>query len=212
MEASVLFAIATVAAALVVLPGPDWALVLAAGMGTPGGRLAPTVTGLALGYVVLTFLVVVGIAPVVAAAPAALVVLTAAGAGYLIYLGVGIIRDTRVDEPPAAAVSPTSARGALIRGLGVSVLNPKSLLFFLAFLPQFARASAPWPLALQFLMLGGIWVALVAVIYTILGCSAGRALAGRPRLARGVTLTAGIAMVLAGPGLLIEQVVHHLTP
>lgn len=211
MEASVLFAFATVAAALVVLPGPDWALVLAAGMGTPGGRLAPTVTGLALGYVVLTFLVVVGIAPVVAAAPAALVVLTTAGAGYLIYLGVGIIRDTRVDEPPAA-VSPTSARGALIRGLGVSVLNPKSLLFFLAFLPQFARASAPWPLALQLLMLGGIWVALVAVIYTILGCSAGRALAGRPRLARGVTMTAGIAMALAGLGLLIEQLVHHLTP
>lgn len=209
MELSVLLAFAAVAAALVALPGPDWALVVAVGMRPQSKRLAPTVTGLALGYVVLTGLVAGGVAPIVAAAPLALVALTTVGSGYLIYLGVSIIRGPRADKPSVTtAVRPGSVRGAVMRGLGVSALNPKSLLFFLAFLPQFARASAPWPLAVQLLVLGGIWVALVAVLYSILGCSAARTLASRPRLAHGVTRVTGIAMLVAGVALLAEQLAH----
>lgn len=205
MEASVLVAFTAVAAAMVVLPGPDWALVLAAGARTGGAMVGPTVGGLALGYVLLTFVVAAGVAPVVAAAPRALIVLTVVGATYLIYLGVGILRSPPAGVPEAREVAPLSRPGLVLRGVGVSALNPKALLFFLAFLPQFARPSAPWPLAGQLSVLGGIWVVLVVAFYTVLGRTAARMLSDRPGRAGAVSRVAGAAMILAGLYLLVEQ-------
>jgi threonine/homoserine/homoserine lactone efflux protein len=97
----------------------------------------------------------------------------------------------------------------VVRGVGVSTLNPKSLLFFLAFLPQFTRPSAAWPVAIQLTVLGGAWVALAAAFYTVLGLTAQRGLARRPALARAVTRVAGAAMVLAGIALLAEQLIRQ---
>ncbi len=93
--------------------------------------------------------------------------------------------------PAAGDAAPTSRRGAVLRGIGVSALNPKSLLFFVAFLPQFARPSASWPLTVQLIVLGGVWVVLIAGFYTVLGWSATRTLSGRPTLARTVSRMAG---------------------
>lgn len=205
MEASVLVAFTAVAAAMVVLPGPDWALVLAAGTREGGAMVVPTVGGLALGYVLLTGVVAAGVGPLVAAAPMALVVLTVVGAMYLIYLGVSTLRSPPAKVPEIGEVTPLSRASFLLRGVGVSALNPKALLFFLAFLPQFARPSAPWPLAGQLFVLGGVWVVLVAAFYTLLGRAAARTLSGRPGRARAVTQVAGAVMVLAGFCLLVEQ-------
>lgn len=205
MDPSVLFAYAAVAAGLVVLPGPDWALVLAAGMRGRGPVVVPTVGGLALGYVLLTGAVAAGVAPVVAAAPSALVVLTMVGAAYLVYLGVSTLRSAHRAGYSSHEVDAPSRASLVLQGLGVSALNPKSLLFFLAFLPQFARPSAPWPLVVQLIVLGGIWVALVAVIYTFLGRSAARTIARHTRVAGVVTRVAGFAMLGAGVVLLAEQ-------
>jgi threonine/homoserine/homoserine lactone efflux protein len=144
----------------------------------------------------------------VAAAPLALVVLTVAGAGYLIYLGLGILRSPR--PVPGMADAPDVTAGRMVmQGVGVSTLNPKSLLFFLAFLPQFTRPSAAWPVGIQLIVLGGVWVTLAAAFYTVLGFTAEWTLARRPSLARAITRIAGAAMVLAGIALLAEQLIHR---
>jgi threonine/homoserine/homoserine lactone efflux protein len=207
MELSALLAFAGVAATLIVLPGPDWALVLAAGT-RARGTVVPAVAGLAIGYVLITAVVAAGVAPVVAAAPVALSVLTFVGAAYLVYVGFGILRGNRSEQLGHGDPPTTNALHAVWRGVGVSALNPKSLLFFLAFLPQFAQPSAPWPLAAQLAVLGGVWIALAATFYTALGRIAHRTLAARPTLARTITRLAGVAMVLAGVALVAKQLIH----
>lgn len=203
MEASLLIAFIGVTATLVVVPGPDWALILA--MGSRAGAVLGAVAGLALGYVVITAVVTLGVARLVAAEPAALVVLTVVGGLYLIWLGFGILRAPAEPRPGETRAPAATTRAAVLRGIGVSALNPKSLLFFLAFLPQFARASAPWPFAAQLAMLGAVWIVIATAFYTLLGLGLQRILTKRPSLARGVTWVAGVAMFVIGIGLVAEQ-------
>lgn len=208
MEPTVLAGFAAVTVMLIMLPGPDWALVLATSTRSPGA-VAPTVAGLAIGYAVITTVVVAGVAPLVAAAPAAMLVLTTFGALYLLYLGTSILRSSGAPDP-GHSPAPPAPRHSLVRGIGVSALNPKSLLFFVAFLPQFAQPSAAWPLGVQLAALGGIWIAIATVLYTFLGYSAGHALSARPGRARLITRIAGVGMLLAGIVLLTEQLLHRL--
>jgi threonine/homoserine/homoserine lactone efflux protein len=76
-----------------------------------------------------------------------------AGALYLVWLGIAMIR-TKVDSEPMPKVAARSAGRAFVDSVVVEVLNPKAALFFLAFLPQFVDASAAAPVWLQFLVLG----------------------------------------------------------
>lgn len=210
MDLSILIAFAVAATALVWLPGPDWAFVVAAG--TRERVVAPAVTGLVIGYVLMAIAVAAGIAPLVAAVPTALVVITVAGASYLIYLGVGILRSSGTTHTAASNAPPLSGGGRLLRrGIGVSALNPKSLVLFIAFLPQFISPQAPWPLAVQLTVLGCVWAAIGAVFYTALGYTAQKALGSRPSTALIVTRIAGVGMILAGAALLSEQLIHALT-
>lgn len=214
MDSSRLLAFAGMATMLIVVPGPDWAFVLAAGV--RDRVVAPAVTGLVVGYGLLTAMVAAGIGPLVTSAPSALDVLTLVGATYLIHLGAGILRSsgTRHHSHPTAtidsAASLGSGRRTIRRGIGVSALNPKGLLFFVAFLPQFARPTDPWPLHVQLVVLGGVWALICAVFYTALGYTSGRALAARPRLVRLITRVAGAAMIIIGVVLLGEQMTHLL--
>lgn len=170
--------------------------------------MVPAVAGLVIGYIVITGAVVVGVGPLVAAWPAALPVLTLFGAAYLIYLGVTILRSPgHISE--ASDVNTRRGRGAiLVRGSGVSALNPKGLLIFLAILPQFTRPEASWPLAAQLAALGGVFTAICALFYLALGFAADRILGSRPRVARITARVAGTAMILVGLVLIAERVVE----
>jgi threonine/homoserine/homoserine lactone efflux protein len=203
VEWSLLVAFVGVAATLVAVPGPDWALILA--VGSRAGAVMNAVLGLAAGYVLITAVVALGVARLVAAAPAALVTLTLLGGAYLIWLGVGILHAPADAGVAGEAGSPPATGSAVLRGMGVSALNPKSLLFFLAFLPQFAKTSAPWPFAAQLAVLGGVWILIAAGFYTVLGLGLQRVLMHRPGLSRGITWIAGAAMFVVGIGLLAEQ-------
>lgn len=205
MDTSALVAFTVVAAAMVVLPGPDWALILAAGSRPGGAGVAPTIGGLALGYALLTSVVATGLGPLTTAAPATLVVLNVVGGAYLIYLGVGILYGPATGVPERRGGAPLSRLGSVLRGVGVSALNPKALLFFVAFLPQFARPAAPWPVTGQLFVLGCVWVVLIVAFYMALGHAA-RTIAGSPGRARAVTWVAGVVMILVGLGLLAEQI------
>jgi threonine/homoserine/homoserine lactone efflux protein len=105
----------------------------------------------------------------------------------------------------------SNAGRLLRRGVGVSALNPKSLVLFVAFLPQFVRPTAPWPLGVQLVVLGLVWAAMGAVFYAALGYTVQKTLGSRTGPAQTVTRIAGAAMILGGIALIAEQTVHTLS-
>jgi threonine/homoserine/homoserine lactone efflux protein len=110
-----------------------------------------------------------------------------------------------VPSGPAAAGAPPddSGRAVLARGMGVSALNPKGLLIFLALLPQFTNPRWSWPLTAQLGLLGVVFAASCGAFYLGLGSAARKILAARPGAARAVTRFSGAAMVVIGALLLI---------
>ena len=78
------------------------------------------------------------------------------GAAYLIWLGICLLRSRSQDGASSPAAPPKSARRAFLESITVEVLNPKTALFFMAFLPQFIDPAASSPVWMQFLVLGTI--------------------------------------------------------
>ena len=102
-----------------------------------------------------------------------------------------------------AGISPAdTGRAVLVRGIGVSALNPKGLLVFLALLPQFTNPRWSWPLAAQLGLLGLVFVVSCGAFYLGLGSVARKILAARPAAARAVTRFSGAAMAVIGAFLL----------
>ncbi|MFC7547944.1 LysE family translocator [Plantactinospora sp. GCM10030261] len=210
MEITAVVGFAAIAFTLIVVPGPDWAYVLAAG--ARDHVVVPAVAGVMAGYALVTVLVVVGVGPLVATVPLAMTALTLAGAGYLTYLGVRVLRGSGRIEPAAATIVSASSPGRYFaRGIGVSALNPKGILIFLSILPQFTQSAGGWPLPAQFAVLGGVFILITALFYLPLGWAADRVLGARPRVARITTKIAGIGMILVGAALLVERAVQTAT-
>ena len=106
----------------------------------------------------------------------------------------------------AAAGAPGgSNRALLVRGIGVSGLNPKGLLVLLALLPQFASPRGSWPLSAQLGLLGLVFTLSCAVFYLGLGSSARKVLHTRPRAAAAISRLSGAAMFVIGALLLAER-------
>lgn len=187
----------------VLTPGADWAYAITAGVRYRS--VGPAIVGLLTGHLVATALVAAGIAAAVSRSPVVLTVVTVAGAAYLVWLGI-----TTVARPaPVQAAEIESAgswAGQAGRGFGISGLNPKVLLLFLALLPQFTDAGGRWPLAVQIGLLGLLHTLSCAVVYTGVAFGARTVLAARPRLARLVSRFSGAAMVTIGAALLAQQV------
>ncbi|MFE2941344.1 LysE family translocator [Streptomyces sp. NPDC059255] len=199
---------ATVAAFLAVdlllafTPGADWAYAIAAGL--RGRSVVPAVAGLVAGYAGYTLLAVAGLVVVVAGSPAALTALTVIGAGYLIWLGLGVLR-----QPAAVATATEPVAGPAwriaLKGAGISGLNPKALLLYFSLFPQFIDAGAGWPVAAQTGLLGALHMAACAVVYLAVGVLARTVLRTRPSTARAVTRVSGALMIVIGGFLLVER-------
>ena len=98
-----------------------------------------------------------------------------------------------------------SGRATVAKGIGVSALNPKGLLLFLALLPQFTSPRWNWPLAAQLGLLGLVFTLSCAAFYLCLGTFARRVAGARPAAARAVTRFSGAAMIVIGALLLVER-------
>lgn len=141
------------------LPGPALLYTAAQTLahGRRGGFLAAL--GLHVGGFVHVIAAAAGLSAVFTHVPAAYTVLKIVGAIYLIWLGIGIIR-TRMDPSfieHGGAPAPSAGRRtkrAFLHSVMVEVLNPKTALFFIAFLPQFADPAGSLPVWAQFLVLG----------------------------------------------------------
>jgi threonine/homoserine/homoserine lactone efflux protein len=193
-----------VSSLLIMVPGADWAFTISAGLG--GHSVVQAVGGIVLGYAAMTIAVAAGVGTLVARAPALLTALTIAGGLYLIWHGATTFaRPSALDTPGGA---PAGARQVtLVRGAGVSALNPKGLLLFLALLPQFANPHGSWPLAVQLGALGLVFMVSCGAFYLGLGSFARKALHARPGAARAVSRFSGAAMIAIGVLLLVDRLV-----
>ncbi|PRA80360.1 LysE family translocator [Microbacterium sp. MYb66] len=193
-----------VSALFVITPGADWAYAITAGLNR---RVLPAVFGLLTGHVLATLIVAAGVGTLVISIPGALTVLTIAGSLYLVWLGIGTLR-----HPSVVKASDDAATGSAwrwwLKGFGVSGLNPKVFLLFLAVLPLFTDADAPWPPAVQIIVLGLVHVTSCAAMYLVVGYGAHRLLHARPTAARIVSRVSGIAMIAIGLFLVIERLLH----
>jgi threonine/homoserine/homoserine lactone efflux protein len=163
-----LFSVA--ALALIVVPGPAVLYIVARSVDQ--GRRAGVVSalGIAVGGLVHVAAAVVGISALVVSSARAFEAVKYAGAAYLIVLGIRrlLTRDELIgDERDLAPL-----RQVFTQGVVVNVLNPKTALFFLAFLPQFVDPEAG-SVALQTLLLGVTFVALALVSDSLYGLAAG---------------------------------------
>ncbi|MGA4507028.1 LysE family translocator [Propionibacteriaceae bacterium G1746] len=186
-------------------PGADWAFTIAAGLKHRAG-VVPAVAGMLLGHFTAVLVVAAGVAALLAATGWAMTLLTVAGAAYLVWLGISALRHSG-----APALQTTDVRADkgqfFIRGLGISLLNPKVFLLILALLPQFTSTSASWPIWAQIITLGVVHVANCAIVYLLVGLGAATVLTRRPAAAKVVTVLSGVVMVCLGVGLLVEAVV-----
>ncbi|WP_432845645.1 LysE family translocator [Amycolatopsis sp. CA-161197] len=197
-----IFAFWGVSFLLVLTPGADWAYLINAGLRNRSIPLA--VGGLLVGYVALTAVVAAGVAALVAGSPVVLTVLTAVGAVYLMWLGATAL--LRPATPGSAADDETGSwLRQVAKGAGISGLNPKALLLFLALLPQFTDPSAAWPVAGQILVLGLVHTLSCGLVYTGVGLGARVVLSARPSWARAVSRFSGGAMIAIGTTLLVQQ-------
>ncbi|MDQ0119424.1 MULTISPECIES: LysE family translocator [Pseudarthrobacter] len=209
MNPQLFLAFLVVAAALACTPGVDWAYTIAAGLRQRS--FVPAVAGLCGGYVLHTALLVAGLAAVLAGMPGVLGWITLAGAGYLLWLGVGTLRSWRGASFSAdAAVGPGTQLRTFLQGMGTSGINPKGLLFYVALIPQFVSADASLPVPVQSGLLGMTFVALAGLVYTVVALLSRTLLQSRPGAARAVTLASGIIMVVLGTVLLGEQLLPFL--
>ncbi|MFK4259931.1 LysE family translocator [Agrobacterium tumefaciens] len=134
------------------IPGP--AMLYAAARTMAGGRQAGlmAVLGIHIGAYIHIIAAAAGLSILFHAVPVAYTLVKLAGAIYLIWLGISLFRarDAGTEDSPA----PKSARKAFMESITVEVLNPKTAIFFMAFLPQFVDSTASFPVWVQFAILG----------------------------------------------------------
>lgn len=201
MEIGSLGAFWALSISLVLTPGADWAYAISAGM--RDRTVVPAVGGMLLGYLVITLVVAAGVGAIVASVPLILTGLTLIGAGYLFYLGLRVLLNPPV--PKVGHGQESTWSGWLFRGFGISGVNPKALLLFLALLPQFTSQTTTWPISGQITALGLVHIVNCGVIYSIVGLGSRFVLRSRPRVARLVSQASGAAMITIALLLIVDQ-------
>ncbi|MBL8791367.1 MAG: LysE family translocator [Rhizobiales bacterium] len=172
---------------LFITPGPDMSLWLSRTI--VSGRRAgiAAMAGTQLGCVVHTLLAAFGVSAVIAASPTAFTALKIVGAAYLLWLAVDAVRNgsslnVRTDQPKSTALS------SFILGTTVNLTNPKVVLFFITFLPQFVSAHDP-NVTGKLLFLGLYFVAINTPLAALLIWGAEKVvmwLKARPLVLRGI--------------------------
>ena len=188
---------------LIMLPGPNVTIIIAnsAAHGMRAGLLS--VAGTEAGAAILLIGLMLGLAPVMELASAWFDWLRLAGAAYLIWLGLNRLRRAgRVADDTAMPVS--ADRHFFWQGLTVMLSNPKVLLFFAAFLPQFIDPKGHVALQLGFLALSFLVIATVIDgLYAMVAGHAGRWLTGRWR--RPIDRFSGLMLIGGGVWLALAR-------
>ncbi|MBZ9989872.1 LysE family translocator [Mesorhizobium sp. BH1-1-5] len=135
------FAIATFI--LAITPGPDMTLFVSRTLSQGRAPGFASLTGALFGTLIHTTLVAVGVSALIVASPMAFFVLKIFGAGYLVFLAWQAVTNGSAFSPEKRTGPQVSLFRSWVAGLGVNLLNPKIILFFMTFLPQFVSAHDP---------------------------------------------------------------------
>jgi threonine/homoserine/homoserine lactone efflux protein len=196
------------AAVLITLsPGPDNMMVLGTGMSKGRARGIAFGLGCALGCLSHTLLATIGVSALIAASPLAFTALKVAGGLYLVWLGFGALRSRGGAHATAVTGAPDPLPALFMKGVLANAINPKVVLFFLSFLPQFV-VPAQGHANLQTAALGIIFTAQAAVLFGLLGFfsgSVGRWLGRRPGAGMWLDRLAGAIFVALGLKLLVSR-------
>lgn len=197
-------------AAIILVPGPSVMFTIARAVAWGRGTAMLTVVGNALGMVVLSTLIAIGLGPALQRSHTLLVTVQAAGGLYLIYLGWQALkhRQEHADDMVALNESKPSNWQTVRQGFMVGVLNPKALVFFAAIFPQFVEPEAG-SVTVQLLVFGLIFAGLAVLLdgswALIVGTSRDWFVTSRNRLVF-LRAVGGVVMVLLGIFVLIPVV------
>lgn len=199
MEFQVWLAFAAASTALLLIPGPTVLLVLSYAI-SQGKRVAlATAAGVAFGDLIAMSVSLAGLGAIVLASAMLFTVLKWIGAAYLVYLGITLLRDASgASLSEAEDVAKISATKVFCHATAVTALNPKSIVFFIAFAPQFIIVDSP--LITQFMILVATFVGLAAInafTYALLADKL-RAKLVRLSVLAWFSRSGGIALVLMG--------------
>ena len=199
---SQLLAFALASILFIQVPGPS--LLFTIGRALTVGRRAAllSVLGNALGLIAQIIAVALGLGAIVAASAAAYTVLRIIGAGWVIWLGIQAIRH-RGDARVALALGerhPERTSAALRTGFIVGATNPKTIVFFVAFLPQFTNAAAGH-VGAQIAFLGALFAVMAVASDSVWALAASRArdwFARKPQRLDAMGATGGVMMIGLG--------------
>ena len=196
-------AFAAVVTVLIAIPGPSVLFTISRAL-TVGRRAALlTVIGNELGLCVQVVAVAFGVGAVVQRSAQVITVIKLAGAVYLVFLGVQALRHRRsMAEALAARVTPVRPLRAIRDGFVVGVANPKTVVFFVAGLPEFTTtAPGHLPVPAQMLILGALFPVIALILDSAWAAIAGTArqwLVGSPRRLALIGGTGGLIMIGLG--------------
>jgi threonine/homoserine/homoserine lactone efflux protein len=190
-DPAVLLAYSLACFVLFITPGPDMSLFLAKTIA--GGRRAgmAAMVGAMAGCCVHTLLAALGLSALLAASATAFTILKVIGALYLLWLAIDAVRHGSALNLKDAGSPEVSVRRTFLLGVGINLTNPKVVLFFVTFLPQFVDAADPHA-SEKLLFLGLYFIAFSAPLAALMILGAERVIAllkGRPRVMRAIDYT-----------------------
>jgi len=184
-------------AILVAIPGPTVLLVVSYALGHGRKYAAATAAGVALGDFTAMTGSMLGLGALLAASAAVFTLLKWIGAAYLIYLGIKLWR-APVGALSEAATKAARPRRVLLHAFAVTALNPKGIIFFIAFVPQFLDATRPIVPQMVILEAAFITVATINVVLYATLAAAARQTIRKPAVQRAVNRTGGSLLIGAG--------------
>ena len=187
-DLQVMLAYTAAAIILVITPGPDMTLFL--GQTLTGGRARGIAAylGASTGLVVHTMLAAFGLSALLAHSATAFGVLKIAGVAYLMWLAFDALRRGSALTLSTGSGTPQPLGQVFLRGVGINLLNPKIIMFFLTFLPQFVSASDPHAGA-KLMFLGLYFIALgipICIALIVLAERFTNAIRRSPKVMRGI--------------------------
>jgi len=196
-----LLAFALVSAGIMVIPGPSNFFLLAHGIGHGRRSALAAMTGIEIASAIRVLLTAAGLSAALAASAVAFNLIRWAGAAYLAYLGIRAFRQHRAATPAQTTSQAVPVARSARKGLLVGLGNPKMVIFFIAFFPQFIH-PADGSQTGQMLVLGTIFWIIGAIWDLMFACASGMIgtwLTRRPRIRAAQPRLAGLAYLgLAG--------------
>jgi threonine/homoserine/homoserine lactone efflux protein len=200
-DASTFLLFAAASLAFLAIPGPSVFYIVTRSLAQGRRAGVTSMLGVQAGGLVHVVAAAFGVSAIIASSASAFTIVKYVGAAYLVLLGLRKLLARGDDEDPALELgAPVMGRRLFWQGAIVNVLNPKTALFFLAFLPQFVDPSAG-PVAPQMLVLGTLLVGLGVVsdgTYALVAAGAGRKLRETARARRALDRLSGAVFVSLG--------------